>query len=253
MMELPKKMPGGLPNGLSLEKPAKNLASLATTGPLRDLTSIVIAQWKHTDAFAKLAKHGIRPVDRMLFYGPPGNGKTMASQWLAHQVGVPLYRVRCETLISKWLGESASRVSEVMQWLECQPCCVVLFDEVEQILPAREGLSGSSAGRDVGSMMTVFWQFLDRWDAQTLFILATNLPERLDKALLSRIDLKMEFGPPTVEQSESVVRYWMEVLHEYGSEQWGPELLADNNFESFRALFQAIQHRVREHVVKSNG
>jgi SpoVK/Ycf46/Vps4 family AAA+-type ATPase len=247
MNDLPET--NGLPVGLSREKPAKNLAALASTDALRALTATVVAQWKHAETFAKLARHGIRPIDRMLFYGPPGNGKTMASQWLAQQIGVPLYRVRCETLIGMYLGNTAANISRVMQWLERQPRCIVLFDEVEQLLISREAADGQ-CGREVAAAMTVFWQFLDRWEAPTLFILATNLPDRLDAALLSRIDLKMEFGPPTVEQSEKVVRYWMEVLHEYGGERWGPELLAGNNFESFRALFQEIQRRVRAHVTK---
>lgn len=237
-----------LPVGLSLEKAAASIASLAATESLRELTSTVLAQWKHTETFAKLAKHGIRPIDRLLFYGPPGNGKTMASQWLAQKIGVPLYRVRCECLVSSYFGATATQVAEVMEWLARQQRCVVLFDEVEQILPSREG-HGSS--RELGSAMTVFWQFLDRWESQTLFVLATNLPGRLDPALLSRIDMQMEFGPPTVEQSESVIRYWMEALHEHGGDEWGPELLAGDNFESFRALFQAIQQRVRLHVTRA--
>lgn len=237
-----------LPAGLSLEKPAKNLAALASTESLDALTATVLAQWKHAETFQRLAKHGIRPIDRMLFFGPPGNGKTMASQWLSQQIGAPLYRVRCETLISHYVGQSAARVSELMQWLEQQPRCLVLLDEVEQILPTRSGLTGT-VGREIASTMGVFWQFLDRWEAQTLFILATNMPERLDAALLSRIDLQLEFGPPTAEQAESVICYWQEVLHEFGGETWGAKLIASGRrWESFRELFQAIQSEVRLHV-----
>lgn len=239
-----------LPEGLTLEKPAKNLAALATTDALRGLTATVLAQWQHSERFAALAKHGIRPIDRMLFYGPPGNGKTMASQWLAGQIRAPLYRVRCEMLISKYLGESSSRIADVMQWLERQPRCVALFDEVDQILPSREGMNSSTAAREIGAAMTVFWQFLDRWEAPTLFILATNLPQRLDAALLSRIDLKLEFGPPTPEQAARVIGYWQETLHEYGGAAWGPQLAEQPHYESFRALFYEIQAHVRAFVAQ---
>jgi ATP-dependent 26S proteasome regulatory subunit len=246
MMELPRSQ-NKLPAGITLEKPAKNLASLATTSTIDAMAQIVVRQWSHTAEFARLAKHGIRPIDRLLFYGPPGNGKTMAAQWVAGKIDAPLYRVRSESLISSALGGTARILSEVMNWLAGQGKSVVLVDEVEQLFRSRTEAK-DSCDRELTSVMAIFWQFLDRWEAPTLFILATNLPDELDAALLSRIDVKLEFGPPTPEQVDSVIRYWQEVLHEFGSDQWGPQLLERTNYKSFRALFQEIQHCVRQHV-----
>lgn len=242
-----------LPTGLTLEKPARNLAALATTQTLVDMQKVVLGQWKHKAAFAALAKHGIRPVDRLLFYGPPGNGKTMAAGWLAQQIDAPLYRVRCEALVIAYLGQTAKTVGELMAWLEKQPRSVVLFDEVETLFPSRQSMkNGGGTDREMTSAMGAFWQYLDRWEAPTLFVLATNMPERLDKALLSRIDLQMEFGPPTQEQAASVALYWAEVLHEYGGGTWGPAL-AERPWESFRALFHAVQQQVREFVISGGA
>lgn len=248
MNELPEQEK--LPAGLSREKPAKNVASLATTEALRGLMATALAQWKKADKFTALAKYGIRPIDRMLFWGPPGNGKTMASQWIAAQLGVPLFRVRCEALIGSLMGVTTRQVGALMEWLDRQPRCVVLFDEVELLFPSREFTRGE-CDREMNNAMGVFWQYLDRWEAPTLFVLATNLPDRLDPALLSRIDLKLEFGPPTHEQACGVIRYWQEVLHEYGSDTWGPKLMERGQFRSFRALFQEVQHQVRMHVTHS--
>jgi SpoVK/Ycf46/Vps4 family AAA+-type ATPase len=238
---------GNLPTGLSAEKPANNLASLATTNSLDQLSQLVLRQWSHAAEFARLAKHGIRPVDRLLFYGPPGNGKTMASQWLGTKIGAPVYRVRCETLVGSALGSTGARLAEIMEWLQVQPRSVVLFDEVEQIFRSRDSAK-DACDREYTSVMTIFWQYLDRWEAPTLFVLATNLPGQLDAALMSRVDVQLEFGPPTPEQAADVIRYWQEVLHEFGGEQWAPQMLERTNYESFRALFQQIQHHVREFV-----
>lgn len=248
MNQLPRR--AGLPEGLSLEPPARNLAALATTGALAQLKGVVLQQWRRRETFAALAKYGIGPLNSALFFGPPGNGKTMASQWLAQQLGAPLYRVRCETLVGSLLGKTALTVSTLMRWLEEAGPCVVLFDEVEQIMPARQ-VNATNCGREVSSAMTVFWQYLDRWQAETLFILATNLPQSLDAALLSRIELQLEFGPPTAEQAQSVLAYWSEVLHEHGSDQWGPQLAARREWTSFRELFQAVKRCCREHVSRS--
>jgi ATP-dependent 26S proteasome regulatory subunit len=240
-----------LPQGLTLEKPARNLAALATTDALTELQSVVLKQWRHKETFARLAKHGIRPVDRLLFFGPPGNGKTMASQWIAQQIDAPLYRVRCESIIQPHLGETAGVIGEVMTWLEKQGRCVVLLDEVEMLFPSRADSTGVFA-REITSAMGVFWQYLDRWEAPTLFVLATNMPDRLDPALMSRIDLKMEFGPPTAEQATSVIQYWAEVLHEFGGNEWGPLLDDGRAWESFRVLFHQVQWHVRQFVIEGN-
>ena len=241
-----------LPHGLTHERRARNLAALATTETLADLQRVVLAQWKHAATFAELAKHGIRPVDRLLFYGPPGNGKTMASQWLAQQIDAPLYRVRCEALIQSYMGQTTGNVGAIMAWLENQPRCVVLLDEIEAIFPSRSESRGA-AGAEMNNAMSVFWQYLDRWEAPTLFVMATNMPERLDPALLSRIDLKLAFGPPTREQASGVVQYWAEVLHEYGGGEWGPLVDDGREWESFRALFQTVQWHVRQYVTRQQA
>jgi SpoVK/Ycf46/Vps4 family AAA+-type ATPase len=239
-----------LPPGLVLEKTAKNLAALATSDNFRRLTSTVTAQWSRKKEFAALAKYGLQPINRLLFFGPPGNGKTMASQWLAAQLQVPLYRLTPEVFIGRIMGETERGLATVLDWLAKQPACVVLFDEAEQFLCDRQEMQGTN-GRELTGAMAMFWQRLDRWEAPTLFVLATNLDDRLDKALLSRIDLKLYFGPPTPEQAASVIAYWQEVLHEYGSDQWGPALLELERWESFRELFYTIQQYVREHVASS--
>jgi SpoVK/Ycf46/Vps4 family AAA+-type ATPase len=240
-------MSSQLPNGITLEKPARNLAALAATSSLGELRRTVLAQWARRKQFASLARYGIGPINLTLFFGPPGNGKTMASQWLADKLGVPLYRVRCESLVGKYLGETASQVGAVMEWLDRADACVVLFDEVEQLLPARSATT-NACSREISSAMTVFWQWIDRWEAQTLFVLATNLPEALDPALMSRIELKLEFGPPTADQAASVLAYWQELLHEFGGGEWGPRLAEQRRWTSFRDLFYAVQNSVRQYV-----
>lgn len=97
------------------------------------------------------------------------------------------------------LGKTADNVGDLMRWLEQQEKCVVLFDEVEMLFPSREHATDNCSA-ELQSAMGVFWQYLDRWEAPTLFVLATNMPDRLDPALMSRVDVKIEFGPPTVQK-----------------------------------------------------
>jgi AAA+ superfamily predicted ATPase len=243
-----------LPAGLTVEESFTNIASLSLTPALKVIIATVLKQWSAPDAFRPLAKYGIQPMRQLLFFGPPGNGKTSACQWIGHKLGVPLYRVRCDLLVGRYLGETAGNVGKLMDWLKQSPPAVILFDEVESLFPSRTDGSGACA-REMSSAMTVFWQALDRWKGKHLFVLATNLPDRLDAALQSRIELHVEFGPPTEEQAREVVKYWSEVLHEYGAAQWSVEL--NNQFDdghlpvSFRELWQTIQRKVSAHVTRS--
>jgi SpoVK/Ycf46/Vps4 family AAA+-type ATPase len=243
-----------LPAGLTLEKPGSNIASLSMTASLRAIMATVIRQWQSPQAFRPLAKYGIYPVRQMLFHGPPGNGKTSACQWIAQRLSVPLYRVRCETLVGSYLGQTAKQVAAVMEWLKTSPPSIVLFDEVESLFPSRSD-GGGTCAREMSSAMTVFWQYLDRWSGQHLFVLATNMRNKLDPALLSRLEMQLEFGPPTTDQAREVIAYWSEVLHAYGAPEWSAELIAalddGHEVESFRELWQAIQKRVTAHVTKS--
>lgn len=253
-MQLQTPKSDGLPAGLSIEAAATNLASLATTPALRELTDTVLRQWRSRDAFAPLARYGIHPIRQLLFHGPPGNGKTSACQWIASQIDVPLYRVRCEQLVEAYLGRTAANVAGVMQWIARQGPAVVLFDEVESLFPSRADGSGACS-REMSSAMTVYWQWMDRWKKQHLFVLATNMVDRLDPALVSRIEMSLEFGPPTDSQCRQVIGYWAETLHEYGVETWGPALRSriddGDGFESFRDLWHAIRSAVSTHVSQS--
>lgn len=231
------------PPGLTLEARARSLASLSLTGHLLAGLNQIVLEWHAMHHLSGLGDHGIYPIRQVLFHGPPGNGKTSACQWLAARLNCPLYRIRCESLIDGVLGATTSSLAKLMRWLADQGPAIVLLDEVESIFIAR-GNVGQACDREIARTMTVFWQYLDRWEGRHLFVFATNMPEQLDAALLSRIETKLEFGPPTADQVQTVVQYWAEVLHEYDPEQWAPALIASPH-ESFRSLWQDIQRAVR--------
>ena len=240
----------GPPPAISLEREANNLASLALTDSLKSLAKTVVAQWRHRDRFAGVESLGIGPIRQALFYGPPGNGKTVACQWLASEIGVPLYRVRSEMLVESYIGRTAQNVSHVLEWLSNKPAAIVLFDEIESLFPSRTFGSDGEGSKERSGAMTVFWQYLDRWRGPQLFCLATNLLERLDPALRSRVELQLEFGPPTPDQAANVLAYWAERLHDYDSARWAAEIAALPQPESFRQLWQRIAHAVREAITR---
>lgn len=240
-------MSAGMPAGVVLEKPGRNLDSLTQTAALQSLQSTLIHEWKIRDKFASVERYGIRPTTLALFYGPPGNGKTMAAKMLSKVIDAPLYRVSCEGLLDSYLGKSEKNTRDVMAWLAEVGEAVILFDECESLFRRRSDNSGS-CGQAIVRTMQVFWQAIDRWESPQMFLLATNRIQDIDDALISRCETRLEFGGPTQEQAMLVLEYWAEILHDNGSAEWAPvlrEQIERNTPESFRELWQSICHSVR--------
>lgn len=242
-----------VPNGVTVENPPF-VPRMVLTKELQIVMRDVMEQWRNRAAFEPLLKFGIRPLDRLLFYGPPGNGKTMACYWMARELGVQVYRVLCNQLHSSYVAETTRNVANVMDFFNSRKApTICLWDEVEAIFIDRRK-SDSAASHEYAAALTVFMQTLDRWKSPTLIVMATNLPSKLDEALLSRVELKLEFVGPNEEQCGQVIQYWRELLHEHGADEWGPRILdrimTGDLPASFRDLQQTIAYAARDWVAQ---
>jgi ATP-dependent 26S proteasome regulatory subunit len=130
-----------------------------------------------------------------------------------------------------------------------------LWDEVEAIFINRKR-AGGECDREVAAALTIFMQALDRWKAPILLVMATNLPEQLDEALMSRVEMRVEFLGPNEEQCGQCIQYWSELLHDHGSAEWGPLILErcqETLPASFRELQQMIAFAAREWTARKCG
>ncbi|XP_072970245.1 peroxisomal ATPase PEX6 [Typha angustifolia] len=128
---------------------------------------------------------GIRKRTGVLLYGPPGTGKTLLAKAVATECSLNFLSVKGPELINMYIGESEKNVRDIFQKARSARPCVIFFDELDSLAPAR-GASGDSGG----VMDRVVSQMLAEIDglnesSQDLFVIgATNRPDLIDPALL---------------------------------------------------------------------
>ncbi len=150
----------------------------------------------------RLKEHGLRPRQRLLFTGPPGCGKTMTASALASELKLPLFVVRLDGLITRYLGESLSKLRVIFDVVN-RTRAIYLFDEFDSIGYTRDFT------HDVGEMrrlLNSFLTFIESLTSNSLVIAATNHGNRLDKALYRRFDDLIEFGLPKNDQIWTTIK-----------------------------------------------
>jgi transitional endoplasmic reticulum ATPase len=139
---------------------------------------------------------GTTPPKGILLSGPPGTGKTLLAKAVAKQSGANFISVKGPALLSKWVGESEKGVREIFHKARMAHPCIVFFDEIDSMAPARGSGSSDVTERVLSQMLTE----MDGIEAlQGVMVLAaTNRPDMLDAALLrtGRFDVKFELPLP---------------------------------------------------------
>jgi SpoVK/Ycf46/Vps4 family AAA+-type ATPase len=149
-----------------------------------------------------LREHGKTPSRRLLFVGPPGSGKTMSAEAVAGELHLPLFIIRLEGLITRYMGDTAVKLRLIFDET-AKRRGVYLFDEFDAVGGQR------TAANDVAEMRRVlnsFLQFMEEGNStDSVIICSTNHPSLLDRALLRRYDQVLEFDAPTSEQIKQLI------------------------------------------------
>lgn len=179
--------------------PERTLDDLSLPTNVEEIIKELIEEQHRADL---LRSCNLEPRSRILLAGPPGNGKTSLAEAIACQLMVPMVVIRYESLIGSYLGETATRLASVIDYVKTQRC-VLFFDEFETI--------GKERGdtRETGEIKRVVSSLLlqvDSLPSYVVVIAASNHPELLDRAVWRRFQLRLELPLPNKTEIEDYIQ-----------------------------------------------
>lgn len=183
---------------LSTSHPNLKLSNLIVSDELKGKLERLIREQRH---MAKLKNHGLSPRRKVLLVGPPGTGKTYTASILAGELDYPLFQVRLDGIITKYLGESSAKLRQVFDAIR-EVRGVYFFDEFDALG------SNRSSSNDVGEarrILNSFLQMIEQDNSNSLIVCATNHIEILDHALFRRFDDVIRYELPT--ENEIITLY----------------------------------------------
>lgn len=190
---------GSLEGLLEMREPRYRFKDVVLNERLVSRFDDVLRQQRRRDW---LREHGKTPSRRLLFVGPPGSGKTMSAEAVAGELHLPLFIIRLEGLITRYMGDTAVKLRLIFDET-AKRRGVYLFDEFDAVGGQR------TAANDVAEMRRVlnsFLQFMEEGNStDSVIICSTNHPSLLDRALLRRYDQVLEFDAPTSEQIKQLI------------------------------------------------
>jgi len=157
----------------------------------------------------KFLKFGMSPSKGVLFYGPPGCGKTLLAKAIANECQANFISIKGPELLTMWFGESEANVRDVFDKARAAAPCVLFFDELDSIAKARGGSVGDAGGAADRVINQVLTEMDGMGAKKNVFIIgATNRPDIIDPAILrpGRLDQLIYIPLPDEKSREAVFR-----------------------------------------------
>ncbi len=179
-------------------KPKERLGFLVQSDEMRGRIERILREYRQKE---KLKKYGLSHRRKILLAGPPGTGKTLTATVLAGELGLPLFTIMMDKIVTKFMGETSAKLRQIFDVIQ-ERRGVYLFDEFDAIGGER------SRENDVGEMRRVlgsFLQFIERDSSDSLIVAATNTPRILDQALFRRFDDVLHYHLPGKDEIQRLI------------------------------------------------
>lgn len=239
--EIPSDKESGL-ELLELREPTKALKDVVLSGENLAQIERVILEHNRNEL---IKSYGLRPVNKVLFYGPPGCGKTIASEVIANELSYTLAIVRLDSVISSYLGQTASNLRKVFDFIS-QGTYVVLFDEFDAF--AKERGIDSEHG-ELKRVVNAFLQMIDSFTGNSILIAATNHEGLLDSAVWRRFDVVVEFSKPDCKQIKELLKNKLRGVRrdfEFDEKEIAPLFIGMSHADIERVILASIKSMILE-------
>jgi ATPase family AAA domain-containing protein 3A/B len=146
------------------------------------------------------------PYRHLIMYGEPGTGKTMIARIIARKSGMNYAIIKGSGLLQYSEQLAIQKLHEIFDWAENgKRGLILVFDEADSFLRNRKGLDSFRI-----ALVDAFLSRTNSSSEKYMLILATNHPEDLDPAVLSRVDQKIEIPIPGLEQREAMLNLYLD-------------------------------------------
>ncbi len=161
-----------------------------------------------TVVIAGLSKpESIKPDKGILFFGPPGTGKTLLAAAAAGSLKATFFNVKSSSILSKYFGESSKLITSLYDSARKHAPSIVFIDEMDSITQSREGEVGEGSRKVLATILAELDGFQDKKsDKLILTLAATNAPESLDDAVLSRFPKRIYIQLPEKKACQDIIR-----------------------------------------------
>lgn len=174
------------------------------------------------------------------FAGPPGTGKTICAEAIAHELGMKLLVVDYAQAESMWLGETPKNVAAAFR-SAAEQNAVLFFDEADAIAMRRSSGQATAHDREANLTINVLLRELEAFNGIVIF--ATNLAANFDKAFERRIRTHVLFDMPGVTERE---RIWHLQIHPRKT-----PLAADVDFRQLAERYAMSGGDIKNAVIKA--
>lgn len=230
------ELPASKDNGLALleeRQVIREEKDIVLSDATRTQLAEILHEHNHGDV---LRSYGLQPAQKLLFFGPSGCGKTLAAEVIAHTLSLPLIIVRLDSVISSFLGETATNLRKVFDYI-AQNDVVALFDEFDALAKDRgDAADHGELKRSVNAVL----QMLDSYRGGSILVATTNYETLLDHAIWRRFDEVLRFEMPNLEQTKRLLALKLS----------GIRRNFDTDDHEVNALFKGLSHSDIERVLR---
>ena len=200
-VSIPNDVPTDRERGLPLvhiERPELGWERVILSKDLDAILHNIVEEFRKREIFKS---YGMNPKRKILFFGPPGCGKTITARVLAGVLDVPLLYVRFDSVVSSYLGETSANLRKVFDYAQ-RGYWVVLFDEFDAIGKGRDNpFEHGELKRVVNTLL----QLMDGFRGDSILIAATNHEKLLDSAIWRRFDEICYFDIPSPRERRELI------------------------------------------------